>query len=67
MSDWKDKKCGNCNFRVDLDCRRFPPQFLSNEVHNKNKHWPQYPNVNGAQSVAGHWKPACAEFKEQPQ
>lgn len=54
--DWKNSVCGDCEFRVDNECRRFPPSFRQ----LNNKFWPGY-------VIRRDKNKACAEFKqEQP-
>lgn len=61
MEDWKDKTCENCNFRINLVCRRFPPQHSNFEAFWGYTQYPKigsYLNLNETE-----FSPACAEYK----
>lgn len=57
---WKDKDCEKCIFRVDMDCRRFPPSSTWG-------YWDSKPKVRKATPSGNfNYADACAEYKENP-
>lgn len=68
MSNWKEQTCEKCTFRVDDECRRFPPTKDSNAISGESTGYPEvreYTSQGFFKPTFGYiFKDACSEFKE---
>jgi hypothetical protein len=72
--DWKQKTCEGCKFRVEMECRRFPPQRLHSlrgfgDGTVSNAYHPRYILVvqsgHHDETKNGKFIDACAEYSKQ--
>lgn len=73
MQNWKTITCVNCAYRINEDCRRFPPTYWNNFYHSDT----DYPSVMKiiTQEISNNffaktqqkeiYTSACAEYKEK--
>ena len=66
-NDWKSKTCEGCRFRVESECRRFPPVIESEFDVTTTYAMTSYPAVEFAigKTDERDYMPACAEYQSE--
>ena len=59
MNDWKNKTCKDCYFRIDTECRRFPP--VEKEYKGYTEDITNYPRITNKTKL--YFQDACSEYK----
>ncbi len=61
MNDWKNETCKDCYFRIDTECRRFPPVDTIPDKHVYDL--TNYPKVGNYDETKPYFQDACSEYK----